>query len=394
MLARALTTFVALLMIPTVARAERLPSRVFTTADGLSHNVVTRIVSDSRGYQWFCSGEGLSRFDGNRFIVYGIEQGLPSGEVHDLLETRDGTYWVATRRGLVRFDPMGIPEPASPHPMFSAVKTAAPAAPLDVSALLEDRDGRVWVGTLTGLYHLIVLGDGAPTLAPVNLGTTPPEVLSLAQGAPGEIWLGTNIGLFLVRADGRVERYTTHHGLPGSFISTVLDAGEGRLWVGATDGGLALVRAGSRGDDFRVLRVFTDADGLGSNWINRAIQTSDGEVWIATLAGVARMRPEAATGRCAPCADLVTVGASSSALSLAEDRSHSVWVGTSTGIVRVLTAGFALFSAAEGIPAASSLIETAGGVVLAMTAGVTRDEKLQVHSKTEAVAKALRERLV
>ncbi len=99
-------------------------------------------------------------------------------------------------------------------------------------------------------------------------------MLSLAQLAPGELWLGTNIGLFLVRADGRVEHYTTHDGLPGNFISTLLGAGQGRLWVGATDGGLALVRSGSRGDDFRVLRVFTEADGLGSNWINQAIQTS------------------------------------------------------------------------------------------------------------------------
>jgi len=370
MLARALTTLVALLLIPAVAGAERLPSRVFTTADGLSHNIVTRIVGDTRGYQWFCTGEGLSRFDGNRFIIYGIEQGLPSGEVHDLLETRDGTYWVATRRGVVRFDPMGIPGPGSQHPMFSVVKTAEPAAPLDASALFEDRDGRVWVGTLAGLYRLIVPGDNTPTLVRVELGTAP-EVLSLAQVSPGELWLGTNIGLLLLHADGRVEHYTAHHGLPGTFISTLLDAGQGRLWVGATDGGLALVRSASRGDDFRVLRVFTQRDGLGSNWINQAIQISAGEVWIATPAGVARMRPEAASGRCAPCADLVTVGAVSSALSLGEDRSHNVWVGTPTGAARVLTAGFALFSATEGIPAAASLIETADGVVLAMTAGTT-----------------------
>ncbi len=55
--------------------------------------------------------------------------------------------------------------------MFSAVKTAEPAVPLDVSALLEDRDGRVWVGTLAGLYRLIVPGDSAPTLVRVDLGT-------------------------------------------------------------------------------------------------------------------------------------------------------------------------------------------------------------------------------
>ena len=345
---------------------------MFTTADGLPHNVVTRIVSDSRGYQWFCTGEGLSRFDGNRFITYGIDEGLPSGEVHDLPRDPGRHVLGRDRRGVVRFDPLGIPRPGSPHPMFSAVKTADSAAPRDVSALLEDRDGRVWVGTLSGLYRLIVPGDNAPTLVRVDLSPTP-EVLSLAQLAPGEPWLGTNIGLFFVGADGRVEHYTAHHGLPGNFISTLLGAGQGRLWVGATDGGLALVRPGSRSRDFRVLRVFTEADGLGSNWINQAIQTSDGDVWIATRAGVARMREDAVTGRCAPCADLVTVGVVSSVLSLAEDRSHYVWVGTSTGIARVLTAGFALFSAAEGIPAAASLIETADGVVLAMTAGTTRE---------------------
>jgi ligand-binding sensor domain-containing protein len=372
MFPRAFNALVVLLLIPAVGRAERLPSRVFTTADGLPHNVVTRIVSDSRGYQWFCTGEGLSRFDGNRFVTYGIEQGLPTGEIHDLLETRDGTYWVATRRGLVRFDPMGIPSASSEHPMFSVVATIEPGEPIDVFALLEDRDGRVWAGTLTGLYRLSVAASGTPTLAHVNLGTIP-EVLSLAQSAPDGLWLGTNIGLFLLRADGRIEHYTEHHGLPGTFINTVLSAGDGRLWVGTTRGGLALISAGTRPDDFRVLRVFTDADGLGSSWISQVMQTSAGEVWIATDGGVARMRPNAATGRCAPCADLVTVGASSPVLSLAEDRRHSVWVGTSTGVARVLTAGFALFSAADGIPAASSLIETAGGVVFAMTAGATRE---------------------
>jgi ligand-binding sensor domain-containing protein len=370
MVARVFATVLVLLLIPATAGAERLPSRVFTTADGLPHNVVTRIVSDSHGYQWFCTGEGLSRFDGSRFITYGTEQGLPSGEVHDLLETRDGIYWVATRRGLVRFDPMGVPRPGSQQPMFAVVETIEPAAPLDVYALLEDLDGRVWVGTLSGLYRLNVAGNGPRTLARVNLGALP-EVLSLAQVAPGELWLGTNVGVFLFRSDGRVEHYTTQNGLRGEFISTLLSAGQGRLWAGATGGGLALIESVGGRDGFRVLRVFTEADGLGSSWINQVLRTSDGQVWIATEAGVARMRPDAASRRCSPCADPIAVGADYAALSLAEDRSHNVWVGTRNGAARVLTAGFALFSAAEGIPAAASLIETAGGEIVAMTAGMT-----------------------
>src|SRR6266567_2778635 len=74
------------------ARAERLPIKTYTTADGLAHNDVNRIVRDSRGFLWFCTFEGLSRFDGYTFTTLGAAQGLPSQVVNDLLETRDGQY--------------------------------------------------------------------------------------------------------------------------------------------------------------------------------------------------------------------------------------------------------------------------------------------------------------
>ena len=89
--------------------AERLPITIFTTADGLAHNTVNRIVRDSRGFLWFCTADGLSRFDGYAFTNFGTEQGLPHSSVNDLLETRAGEYWVATDGGLVRFDPKGRP---------------------------------------------------------------------------------------------------------------------------------------------------------------------------------------------------------------------------------------------------------------------------------------------
>src|SRR6185503_5389913 len=89
--------------------AEHLPIKTYTTADGLAHNVVNRVVRDSRGFLWFCTREGLSRFDGYSFTNYGIEEGLPSAIVNDLLETREGVYWVATGGGLCRFNPLGKP---------------------------------------------------------------------------------------------------------------------------------------------------------------------------------------------------------------------------------------------------------------------------------------------
>jgi len=96
-----------LLVVAQLVDAERLPIKTYTTADGLAHNVVNRIVRDSRGFLWFCTREGLSRFDGYSFTNYGKEHGLPAATVNDLLETREGVYWVATAAGLCRFKPAG-----------------------------------------------------------------------------------------------------------------------------------------------------------------------------------------------------------------------------------------------------------------------------------------------
>src|SRR5437870_12384057 len=114
-----------LLLVSQITNGERLPVKIYTTADGLGHNNVNRIVRDSRGFLWFCTFEGLSRFDGYGFTTYGADQGLPSQVINDLLETRDGQYWVATGAGLCRFDPKGI---AAQHAITGAPQAAVPRA--------------------------------------------------------------------------------------------------------------------------------------------------------------------------------------------------------------------------------------------------------------------------
>ena|SRR5215475_9314925 len=51
-------------------QAEQLPIKIYTTADGLVRDEINRIVQDSHGYLWFCTAEGLSRFDGYKFTNY------------------------------------------------------------------------------------------------------------------------------------------------------------------------------------------------------------------------------------------------------------------------------------------------------------------------------------
>ncbi|MBV9211791.1 MAG: hypothetical protein JOZ52_14215, partial [Acidobacteria bacterium] len=89
-----------------VARAERLPVEAYTIASGLIHDEVSDITPDSRGFLWFSTGDGLSRFDGYRFVSYGVADGLKFAHLNDMLQSRAGVYWIATNGGgVLRLDP-------------------------------------------------------------------------------------------------------------------------------------------------------------------------------------------------------------------------------------------------------------------------------------------------
>jgi len=80
--------------------AEQLPVKPYTIAEGLAHDDINKIVRDSRGFLWFCTEDGLSRFDGYRFTNYGVKDGLTQQHITHLLESRrSGAYWVATEGG-------------------------------------------------------------------------------------------------------------------------------------------------------------------------------------------------------------------------------------------------------------------------------------------------------
>ena len=131
-----------------VGHAEQLPVKSYTIADGLARDYINRIKQDSHGFIWFCTTEGISRFDGYGFTNYGVADGLPHRVVNDLLETRDGAYLVATSGGgLVEFDPAGTNSDGS-H--FTVVNLGQSELSRVVSTLIEDETGVIWCGTFGG----------------------------------------------------------------------------------------------------------------------------------------------------------------------------------------------------------------------------------------------------
>src|SRR5437879_10736396 len=109
---RKLPLIVLAVLLARILPAERLPMRNYTSLDGLPGISVHRIVPDSKGFLWFCTNEGVSRFDGYGFVNYGRANGLSDPNVNDIVETREGSYWVGTAAGLFRLTKSSAPSAA------------------------------------------------------------------------------------------------------------------------------------------------------------------------------------------------------------------------------------------------------------------------------------------
>ena len=347
-----------------IARAERLPVKTYTTADGLPRDSINRIVRDSHGFLWFCTEEGLSRFDGYKFTNYTTAQGLPSRQVLDLLETRAGVYWAATGEGLCRFNPNGVPQPqesttrnkndaAAANPLFAICRPDG-VAHRDVTGLFEDHNGTVWLGTWRGLFRLEESGDHV-IFHFVDLGmparsSEDRHVMAIAEDRQGTLWVGAqSSGLYRYWVNGRVERYTVRDGLPSDAVHSLFIDREGYLWVGTVNG-LCQLPPDWSPDRPAVARVYTEATGLAAGWINTLFQSSDGRLWVGTNGLNEFISPKDGTGKSFRHYTEAN-GVSGQAVSaLAEDRDGNLWIGTNNGgAIKMARNGFTTFGVADGL---------------------------------------------
>jgi len=369
--------FGALFAVLLVARAERLPIKNYTTADGLSHNIVNKILRDSRGFLWFCTAEGLSRFDGYSFTNYGTAEGLPHPNVSDILETRGGEYWVATNAGLVRFNPKGRPinrglsaSDAGTPPMFTVV------APADedrharyISVLLEARDGQIWCGTYNGLYRLQT-SNAQLSLVAVDLGMPNdyPEqhyINDLVEDRFGSLWLATPAGLYRRWPDGSTARYAKNEGLPDDFLHDLLLDHQGQLWVGTRNAGFFRLTADETHTRPSVAFALNTADNSQSQWINQLFETSDHRLWAGIAHGLLEFLPAGdAEGRRYHVYTLKNGLSDDAIQALAEDTAGNLWLGSGQGgVMKLAHNGIVTYDRQDGIMNVQAIYaDRSGGV--------------------------------
>ena len=350
---------------------------------------------DPRGFLWFCTIDGLSRFDGTEFVTYRTDDGLPDPWVTDLLTTRDGAYWVATNDGVVKLDilarrvardspqPVGEPSPK----LFAPVPFEGSPAQRHVRVLMEDRAGRIWAGGRGGLSLLDEHGT-SPRFRPV-VPSPPAMVTSMLEDDAGSLWIGTLDGLFLRLSSGGLLQEPTAARARVRHVRALARDGGGRLWIGHDEGLLVLgpgagaqrleTSSGARvrecrGRPDRPLRLptraddaceFTMSDGLIDRRVRALAVGSDGHVRVGTVDGFSDVDGTHITN-----VSRMQGLAEDAINTMAEDRDGNLWIGTdASGAVRIAASGLVSYFEADGLEHdfVPALIETDAGRVAAVS---------------------------
>jgi ligand-binding sensor domain-containing protein/signal transduction histidine kinase len=266
-----------------------------SVADGLSDSAMSSAVQDGQGFMWFGTERGgLNRYDGCEFKVYqneeGNERSLSRNNVTALVLDRQGTLWVGTGGGLNRYhratDDFTCyrPIPGDDTSLCDMV----------ITALCEDAAGAIWVGTEKGLSRLDPKTGKCSTWRhdPNNPHSLSSDLIRSVFADPesGRLWVGTVAegACVLDPKTGEFTAYRSDPNVPGSIggndVTCFLRDKAGVLWIG-TGGGLDRFDPGTE-TFLHHRRDPQDTNSLSDDYVWALYEDQAGRFWVCTPRGL------------------------------------------------------------------------------------------------------------
>ena len=249
---------------------------------------------------------GLSQYHS---LTWQIENGLPQNSVQALLQSREGYIWIGTQAGLARFDGVRFV-------VFDRSNTPAMGRE-NIRALAEYVDGSIWAATDSGLLRFY---RGTVTRLSTSDGLPSNQVRSLLVDRDGLLWVGTEAGICRLKNGQLVS--TNLPGLEGVIPVRIRQAPNGAMYF-------ATMRGLYRLFDGRIDH-FGTPQGLPDEAVYDVRLDRDGTLWVGTGRGPARLINDRFAGLPLP-----PEAAEDTVHAVWQDRQGSIWLGLERrGIVR------------------------------------------------------------
>lgn len=228
-----------------IAGETRYPFHRVTADDGLSQATINAIAQDHTGFIWLGSRDGLNRFDGYEFDIFRSDPDDPcaisSSWIRHVYIDRSGVIWVGLRDGgLNRY----YRETGCFQSFVHEESQSNSLSNDDVLSILEDSQGRFWVGTREGL-NLMNRDKGEFRI--FKHRQSEPESLShdqinvIFEDRENRLWIGTRDGLSLLDPAAKTfkswkNRPEDPSTLSNNYVRALFEDSHGRFWVGTSDG--------------------------------------------------------------------------------------------------------------------------------------------------------------
>ena len=281
---------------------------------GMPRSPIRALSQTLDGYIWLGSDEGLTRFDGARFVPFDTQQGMPGGAVRALFADSRGRLWIGTAEGGLICHENG---------QFKTMTTEEGLPSNAITAVAEDKRGQLWIGTDSGLIvwwegHVLPLGGAGQfkgrtisTLFSDRQGTiwvgakglgifhfdggrfvplTDPAMDRLLQDShcllvdeAGRTWVGAGDDSLLCLTGGQWQRYRLPHHSPKPYINTLAEEPDGTIWAGSVSEGLFQFKDGK-------LTAVNANSGLSDNLVGALLVDREGKMWVGADSALNRLQ--------------------------------------------------------------------------------------------------------
>ncbi|KQZ74794.1 diguanylate cyclase [Rhodanobacter sp. Root561] len=343
-----------------LARWEGAGWTLMDSTNGLPDIEITALLFDRQGTLWLGTyGRGISRWNGYGLVEgWGRRQGFDSVPNWSILRFDAQHIWFANELGgsvladgQTRLQPWPIRFDPAPRQILSLARandgaiwaglydrrvlrydpasqrtTLAAELPAFVKFLHFDRQDRLWIATVNGIYRIDHVD--APAVRIPATQTTDQQCSDIAEAADGTLWFACNAGL-LRFAGGQWTRMDTGSTSIASGFSAVAVGTDGSLWLGANEPGLfhATV-SGSRLSLTRIVDTWLDntlvyfvrRDHRGWIWVGGSggVDVYDGARWTHLSQADGLLWDETSQN------------------GFFEDRDGSIWIATAIGASHIL----------------------------------------------------------
>ncbi|MGH7989827.1 MAG: ligand-binding sensor domain-containing protein, partial [Limisphaerales bacterium] len=231
-----------------------------TDKSGLPAGGVCLFTSDRHGRLWFAKNGNVGLLRNGRFVTLL----RLSSHLIQIAPARSGGIWICAGQKVMKFN-----EGAKPTTLAELPNTRATAEP---TALLEDNEGAVWVGTPNGLFRCDSNGVE-------SVETSSPIIFCLAEDREGNLWVGTKGGGLDRLECCVVSLIGERSGLPFEEVRSLCQDASGAIWAVGENGVLARRQAGQ----WTTPEFDTNMPDPHSTCVTA---NTHGTVWIGTDLGV------------------------------------------------------------------------------------------------------------